>query len=108
MRRLWCLQLNVQLRRRSECCIRESMPPKFRHGQDSGFIQTGGRNADRMFDAFRIGERDDAAAIRHASSIGEQKKNTPRLQLPRGIIFQVISEGYTIHYILGLVVLIGL
>jgi len=48
---------------------------KFRQRQNSGFVQTRGRHADGMFDAFRVGERDDAGAEWHDSSIGEEKGN---------------------------------
>ena len=65
MRGLWSLHLNVQLGRRSKRSVRESMFAKFRHRQNSGFIQTGSGNADGMFDAFRVGERDDAGAVWH-------------------------------------------
>ena len=105
MRRFWPLHLNVQLSRRSKSCIRETVFPEFRHRQNSGFVQAGGRHADGMLDAFRVGERDNAGTVRHLSSIGEEKENIGfRLTVSDDLLraeclFDISQIGLSSHFL---------
>lgn len=89
MRGLRSFHANVQPSGRSKRGVRKTILPKFRHCQNSGFVKAGGRHVDGMFDAFSVGEGEDARAVRHDSSIGEETENKAMYLL--AIIAEVIS-----------------
>jgi len=69
------LDANGQAGRRPKCNLAKSAPAKFRERKHGSLEERGRGDFNRVFEAFRIGERDLAGARGHGPSIGEHKAN---------------------------------